>query len=207
MSLDMKKTHKTLYAPSAKAVSVVDVPPLNYLMIDGAGNPNTAPRYTEAVVALYKMAYGIRAISKADGEVFTVMPLEGLWTLDGEHDPNVLLTDADKDKFVWTLMIVQPEHVTAEMVDASRENVAARKDAPALLGEVRFETYHEGESVQQLHLGPYTSEGPTIAGLHDHIEANGWSLGKPHHEIYLNDPRKVAPEKIKTVIRQPFDRQ
>lgn len=205
-NLDLKITYKHLYAPSAKAVNVVDVPPLSYLMIDGEGNPNTAPDYVSAVEALYGLAYGIRAIRKAAGETFTVMPLEGLWAFKGEQVENFNVTDADKDRFVWTLMILQPESVTAAVVAQARENLRVSKKATDFTEVVRFESYHEGEAVQIMHLGPYSAEGPTVAHLHAQIEENGWSLRPTHHEIYLSDPRKVAPDKMKTVIRQPFSR-
>lgn len=205
LNLDMKLTHKQLYAPSAKTVSVVDVPPMSYLMIDGAGNPNTAPRYSQAVEALYTLAYAVRAVRKAAGEPFTVMPLEGLWAFKDAPNETFHLTETDKDRFIWTMMIVLPEGVTADIVAQAREN-ARKKNAPALLDDVRFERYHEGEAVQILHIGPYSAEGPTVARLHKYIEDNGWSLRATHHEIYLSDPRKVAPEKMKTIIRQPFAR-
>jgi hypothetical protein len=205
-TLDLKKSLKYLYAPSAKEVEVVDVPSLNYLMIDGEGNPNTSPDYPLAVEALYSMAYGIRGICKDAGDVFTVMPLEGLWEFQGEVAQDFNLTEADKDRFIWTLMILQPETVTVEIVAQARENAVRKKPKPALLEKVRFESYHEGEAVQIMHIGSYDAEGPNVARLHQHIEANGWQLGGKHHEIYLSDPRKTAPEKLKTIIRQPFTR-
>lgn len=205
-TLDMKKTLRHLYQPSAKTVSVVDVPSLPYLMIDGTGNPNTAQRYREAVAALYKMAYGVRALRKAAGSPFTVMPLEGLWRFAGQtaRDPAPLRT-ADKDQFEWTLMIVLPKQVTAGLVEEARA-VVHQKSAPPILDDVRYEQFHEGEAVQIMHIGPYDNEAPTIARLHTHIMAQGWTLRGNHHEIYLSDPRRIAPEKLKTVIRQPFQR-
>ncbi len=204
-NLDMKKTLKHLYSPSAKEVSVVDIPTMNYLMLDGEGNPNSEG-YLEAVQALYGLAYGIRAISKATGQVFTVMPLEGLWSFEGQEESNFQITDADKDTFEWTLMLLQPEHITSEMVEQARDTVRKKKSL-APLDSIRFEAYDEGEAVQIMHIGSYDDEGPTVARLHHYIEDNGWQLGKKHHEIYLNDPRKVAPEKLKTIIRQPFVRE
>ena len=205
-NLDMKKTLKHLYNPSAKAVSVVDVPPVTYLMIDGKGNPNTAQRYQDAIPALYKIAYGIRAIFKAKGEVFTVMPLEGLWEFEGQEEHDMTpLTEIQKDKFIWTLMILQPEGVTQNIFEQARDN-ARGKDAPVLLDDVRLETYHEGEAVQIMHIGAYEDETDNIVKLHNHISDNGWTISGKHHEIYLSDPRKVAAEKLKTVIRQPFTR-
>lgn len=207
-NLDMKKTLKHLFTPSTKQIGVVDVPPLPYLMIDGEGNPNTSQEYVEALQALYNMAYAIRAICKEEGDVFTVMPLEGLWMVKGmEGVPeDFQLTPTDKDNFVWTMMILQPDFVTVDMVEQARENVSKKKPAPPRLAQVYFETYHEGDAAQLMHIGPYADEGPNIAKIHQYIAENGWKLSKKHHEIYLSDPRKVAPEKMKTVIRQPFDR-
>lgn len=205
-NIDFKKTLKHLYKPSAREVSIVNVEPMNYLMIDGTGNPGTSKRYQQAIEALYPLSYGIRAISKDAGIVYTVMPLEGLWSFEGqEENTEFLLTEADKDTFVWTLMIMQPEHITQEMFETARD-VVRKKKSPILLDEVRFESYHEGETVQIMHIGSYDDEGSNVKRLHDHIAENGWSIGKKHHEIYLSDPRKVAPEKMKTVIRQPFER-
>ncbi|MGB1285783.1 MAG: GyrI-like domain-containing protein [Aggregatilineales bacterium] len=206
-NLDMKKTLKHLYKPSAKDVSVVDIPPMNYLMIDGTGNPGTSETYDHAVKALYTLAYNIRAICKADDTVFTVMPLEGLWEFDGQGGEVRKLTSADKGTFIWTLMILQPEFVTEAIVEQARETAAKKKGTPALLDNVRFESYHEGDAVQLMYIGSYDDEAPTVARLHAYIDDNNHNYAKKHHEIYLSDPRKVAPEKLKTVIRQPFSRE
>lgn len=202
---DMKKTLRHLYNPSAKAISIVDVHEMNYLMIDGTGNPSSEG-YGKAVEALYGLAYGIRAVSKKEDLAFTVMPLEGLWTFEGQENETFKLTDADKDTFTWTLMILQPAHVIEEDVEEARETVR-RKKSPDLLDGVRFEAYHEGEAVQVMHVGSYDDEGEKVKQLHDYIKQNEWQIGKTHHEIYLNDPRKVAPSKLKTIIRQPFNRE
>lgn len=205
-NLDLKKDLKHLYAPSAKAVAVVDVPSMHYLMVDGEGNPNTDPRYQQAIEALYPLAYGVRAICKAQGNPFTVMPLEGLWWFAGRPVEDFSLNEADKDRFVWTLMILMPDFVDEDRVAQARQAIAAKKDAPGLLDAVRFAAYDEGDAVQIMHIGPYDNEGPTVEKLHQHIQAQGWVLSGKHHEIYLSDPRKVAPEKMRTVIRQPFSR-
>ncbi len=204
-NLDMKKTLKHLYKPSHKQVSLVELPPMHYLMIDGEGNPETV-QYQQSVEALYNLAYGIRAISKNDGITFTVMPLEGLWSIKGQDAPpeDFTLTQDDKDNFIWTLMILQPEHITSDIVEQAR-TIASQKKSPAqLLDKVRFESYNEGKAVQIMHIGSYADEGSTVGHLHQYIADNGWSLSKRHHEIYLSDPRKVAPEKLKTIIRQPY---
>lgn len=202
---DMKKTLRHLYNPSAKAISIVDVHEMNYLMIDGTGNPSSE-RYQKAVESLYALANGIRAVSRKEGFVFTVMPLEGLWAFEGEEKENFKLSEANKDSFQWTLMILQPAHVIDEDFEEACETVR-RKKSPDLLDEVRFDAYHEGESVQIMHVGSSDDEGVKVKQLHDYIKQNEWQIGKRHHEIYLNDPRKVAPSQMKTIIRQPFNRE
>jgi len=174
-NLDMKKTLKHLYKPSDKQVSLVELPPMHYLMIDGEGNPETI-QYQQSVEALYNLAYGIRALSKNDGITFTVMPLEGLWTIKGQDAPpdDFTLTQDDKDNFVWTLMILQPEHITSDIVEQARVNASQKKQPAVLLDKVRFEEYDEGTAVQIMHIGSYADEGPTVGRLHHHITDNGF---------------------------------
>lgn len=198
--VDYKKTLKHLYAPSKKAISEVEVPPMNFLMIDGQG---FGQAYQEAIETLYPMAYGLKFMSKIElQQDFTVMPLEGLWWAE-DMDAFISKTNR-KDEWLWTLMIMQPEQITAEMVERTRESVAKKKNPPAL-DQLRFACYDEGLSVQIMYLGAYADEGPTIAKLHQYIADNGYSLGGKHHEIYIGDPRRTAPEKLKTVIRQPMN--
>ena len=204
--MDLKQEFKQLYNPSAKDLSIVTVPPLPYLMIDGEGDPNSAEAYKTAVQTLYTLAYSIRAISKAQGTVYSVMPLEGLWSFAGETAfTPVALTHADKARFLWTMMILQPAHITADMVEQARAEAYRKKKLDAL-HQIRHETYAEGEAVQILHLGSYDDEAPTVARLHEYIEQQGYRLAKRHHEIYLSDPSRVAAEKLKTIIRIPFSR-
>jgi len=198
--VDLKKEWKHLYRPSAKKAAVVDVPPLNYLMIDGRGNPNTAQSYQEAVATLYALAYALKFKMKR-GEVgldFTVMPLEGLWWADDME----LFSAENKDAWSWTMMILQPEPVTQAMIDEVIPEVVRKKN-PKAIEKVRFEILAEGTAVQMMHIGPYAEEAPTIAKLHQFAEANGYALRDKHHEIYLGDPRRTAPERLKTIIRQP----
>lgn len=199
--LDLKKDLKHLYNPSAKAISVVEVPPLTFLMIDGHGDPNTAPAYVDAVQALYALAYGLKfRVKKLDASAdFAVMPLEGLWWA-ADMANFAALSKADWD---WTMMIVQPPVVTPALLAETLAETAKKKDLPAL-PRVRLETYHEGPAAQIRYFGPYADEGPTIAELHAYIAAQGHTLRGKHHEIYLGDPRRVAPAKLQTVIRQPF---
>jgi hypothetical protein len=199
--LDLKKEWKSLYQPSAKEVTVVDVPALNYLMVDGRGNPNTAPEYAEAVEALYAMAYALKfKVKKGKGGVdYAVMPLEGLWWAEDMRQFSV----KHKDAWLWTMMIVQPEYVTPKLFAETISEVEKKKGLGALT-RLRFEPYHEGRAAQIMHLGPYADEEPTIAKLHAFIHQNGSELRGKHHEIYLKDPRKSAPGKLQTIIRQPF---
>lgn len=196
---DLKKELKNLYQPSAKEFSVVDVPPLNFLMIDGHGNPNTSPDYTAALEALYSLAYTIKFALKTKGIDFVVGPSEGLWWMEDMHQ----FSQENKDRWDWTMMIVQPEEVTQEVFEDAKIQVAKKKVLPALPG-LRLETYHEGLSVQILYYGSYSDEGPTIARMHTFIHESGCELRGKHHEIYLGDPRRTAPEMLKTIIRQPI---
>jgi hypothetical protein len=199
---DLKKSLKFLYSPSAKAPEIVDVPPLNFLMVDGQGNPNTAHSYADALQALYSLSYTLKFMLKKGPSAidYTVMPLEGLWWVPDMAD---FLT-ATKDEWYWTAMIMQPEWITAEHVEEARQQ-AARKNGVASLDLARFESFHECRAAQILYFGPYSGEGPTIARLHAYITEQGGRLRGKHHEIYLGDPRRTAPEKLKTIIRQPFE--
>lgn len=199
--LDLKKELKYLYNPSTKTVTVEDVPPMNFLMVDGRGDPNVSPEYTAAVEALYALAYALKfKVKKSKGGTdYAVMPLEGLWWVEDmtQFDIN------NKTAWQWTMMIMQPAFVTAVLFADTLREVSEKKKLPAL-SRVRFERFAEGRAAQIMHLGPYSAEGPTVARLHDYIRQNGHALHGKHHEIYLGDPRKTAPEKLRTVIREPF---
>jgi hypothetical protein len=199
---DVKKELKHLYRPSAKEVSVVDVPEMGFLMIDGQGDPNTSQEYQEAIEALYTVAYQIKFMVKGrDPELdFVVPPLEGLWWSENMAD----FATGNKDAWSWTAMIYQPDHVTGEVFEEAVQQVREKKD-PAALPLLRLERYHEGLSVQILYFGPWAEEGPTIERLHSFARDQGYQLRGKHHEIYLSDPRRTAPEKLKTVIRQPVE--
>ena len=203
--LDLKKDLKDLYNPSAKAVNIVDVPQMNFLMIDGQGDPNTADVYQQALEALYGLGYTLKFDSKREvGIDYPVMPLEGLWWMEdmGEAYGDLDFT-ADKSLWLWTMMIMQPAHITAAMVESATETLRRKKNPPAL-GLIRFETFYEGLSAQVMHIGPYSAEKPTIDRLHAYIVENGGTARGRHHEIYLSDPRRSDPQKLKTVIRQPM---
>jgi len=201
--VDLKKDLKHLYNPSAKEVSVVDVPPMNFLMIDGAGDPNVSPEYQQAMEALFSLSYALKfMVKKSNGVDYAVMPLEGLWWTD---DPGQF-SMSNKGIWKWTAMIMQPEYVTGQVFAAALAEARRKKDLVAL-DRVRFESYHEGLSAQIMHIGPYAAEEPTIARLHSFIRENGYELSGKHHEIYLSDPRRTAPEKLRTVLRQPVRKQ
>jgi hypothetical protein len=198
--LDYKKELKHLYQPSAKKFQVVDVPPMNFLMIDGHGDPNTAQEYQDAVEALYGVAYKLKFISKKEsGKDYVVPPLEGLWWAG---DMETFTAQRDKSAWDWTMMIMQPEWITPAIVEEAVAQMEKAKGLPAL-SRLRLETYLEGLAVQIMHIGSYNDEGPTIASMHTFAAENGYALAGKHHEIYLSDPRRVAPEKLKTVLRQP----
>ncbi len=197
--IDLKKELKHLYSPSAKDVMIVDIPEMNFLMVDGEGDPNTAQAFREAIEALYGVSFTLKFMIKKEQAIdYTVMPLEGLWWTD---DMTQFSTE-NKDIWKWTAMIMQPEYVRANLLERAMEAVGKKKNPPAL-SEIRFESFHEGLSAQIMHIGPYAAEGPTIERLHRAVREKGHVLTGRHHEIYLSDPRKAAPEKMKTVIRQP----
>ena len=199
---DIKKELKELYLPSPKKVVTVDVPEMNFLMVDGKGDPNTSKEFQDAVGALYSMSYTLKFMAKKkDAESdFVVPPLEGLWWSD---DMGAFVMDR-KDEWKWTIMIVQPPHISAEMVEEARRKAAAKEGASPALPKVRFEPYHEGLSAQTMHIGPFSAERPTIEKIHGYIAETGHGLRGKHHEIYLSDPRKTKPERLKTVVRQPM---
>jgi hypothetical protein len=199
--VDLKKQLKHLYNPSAKEVSVLEVPKMNYLMVDGTGDPNTVQIYKDAVEALYAVSYAIKfAVKKSQGIDYVVMPLEGLWWADSlDYD----FSQPNRDAWRWTMMIMQPEFVSADLVQQMIADVKQKKN-PAAISQMRFEAYDEGLAVQILYFGAYRDENPTIMRLHDTVHAKGYELRGKHHEIYIGDPRKTAPERLKTVIRQPM---
>ena len=196
--IDFKKTLKHLYNPPAGKFTLVDVPPMKFLMIDGHGNPNISPEFQQNTEALYTLAYTIKFALKPAGVEFVVPPMEGLWWTENMVD----FSESAKDRWDWTLMLMQPESVTPQLF-ASALLQAQRKKALPALEKLRLETYHEGLSVQILYYGSYSDEGPTIARMHAYLRDEGYSTNGKHHEIYIGDPRRNPPEKLKTVIRQP----
>lgn len=200
LKVDLKKELAQLYRPSANEVSLVEVPRMNYLMVDGSGPPEGSAEFQQAVGALYAVAYTLKFRLKKSGErpEFTVMPLEGLWWMEGLEGFDAENSEA----WQWTLMIMQPGFVTEEDVRAAVSECQEKKN-PRGLERVRFESLSEGTAVQIMHMGPYDQEGPTIEKLHSFAMENGYELSGRHHEIYLGDPRRTEPERLKTIIRHP----
>lgn len=198
--IDLKSELRALYKPSARDVVEVDVPAFDFLMVDGQGNPNTSKEYKDAVAALYSVSYTIKfALKKERSLDYVVMPLEGLWWADDLTSFN----RDEKDSWKWTMMIMQPPEVSEQMVQSAVASVHDRKGIDGL-GRIRFAQFEEGRSAQIMHIGPFSAEGPTIQRVHDFVASRSMLRGK-HHEIYLSDIRKAAPEKWRTIIRQPME--
>lgn len=196
--LDLVKELQDLYRPSVKEPTLVDVPEMSFLMVDGQGDPNTSPEYAQALNALFAVSYGVKFMVKSGGVDFKVMPLEGLWWSDRMSD----FTQGWREGWKWTMMIAQPPVVTAGLVGEAIAESARKKDLPAL-DRLALERFDEDLCSQIMHVGPYSAEGPTIERLHTFIVEQGCTLSGKHHEIYLGDPRRTAPERLKTVVRQP----
>jgi hypothetical protein len=208
-TLDLKKQFKHLYQPSAKKIETVQVPALQFAMIDGAiekgSEPGKSPAFAEATQALYSLAYTLKFMlkkRKTDAIDYPVMALEGLWWVeDGQFDIRV------KDNWYYTLMILQPEVITPEIFEAAREEVRRKKGDSNMLNKAQLACFEEGLCVQTMHIGPYATEPATIDGMQEFMQENGLmdNVGPngKHHEIYLSDPRKAAPDKMKTVLRHP----
>lgn len=197
---DIKMAHKRLYSPPTTDFTRVEVPKLRYIAVDGQGDPNTSPVYANAVEALYGVAYSLKFASKAAlGTDFVVGPLEGLWRAD---DPSVFISRR-KETWGWTMLISQPDWITQEMVRTAVDTIATKKDNPALK-DVRLLTLTEGNCVQILHIGSYDEETPILDRLHnEYMPRNGLTFNGDHHEIYLSDPRRTEPVKLRTILRQP----
>jgi hypothetical protein len=201
--IDLVKDLKPLYSPSAGHPAIVEVPEIAFLMIDGRGDPNASEAYQDALQALYGIAYTLKfTLKKQDpGRDFKVAPLEGLWWGD-EEAPTMAGLQRDRDAWNWTMMIAVPGAVTAAEVAVATEAAARRREVPAAPG-VRLELFAEGLAAQIMHLGPYAEEAPTIERLHAFVAEQGYRLRGRHHEIYLGDPRRTTPERLKTVLRHP----
>jgi hypothetical protein len=200
--IDFKRQFKELYSARVGTPAVVDVPELSFLMVDGTGDPNSAGEYREAVEALFSVSYRVKFAVKRgpDGMDYGVMPLEGLWW---SNDLPAFSLE-DKSSWRWTAMIMQPDLVTDDLVHRSIVEASEKKPLPAA-SKLRFDRFREGLAAQVLHVGPYSAEGPTVERLHAFIAEAGLSRRDKHHEIYLSDPSRADPAKLKTVVRQPVE--
>ncbi len=198
--IDFKKTFVTYKAKHHK-LQIIDVPTMQYLMIDGHGDPNSSKDFNEAIKALYPVAYKLKFASKNElGKDYVVMPLEGLWWAE---DMSSFTTSRDKSQWDFTLMIMQPDWITKEMFALAVQKVS-EKDSPAKLSQIRLKTLDEGTCVQTLHVGSFDDEAKILAEIHDSfVPDNKLELSGKHHEIYLSDFRKVTPDKLRTILRQP----
>ncbi|WP_404285336.1 GyrI-like domain-containing protein [Glutamicibacter arilaitensis] len=198
--VDLKKALPS-YQAKYEVFGLVEVPELKYLMIDGHGDPNTSAEYAHALQALYPVAYKLKFMSKRElGRDYVVMPLEGLWWA---QDMSAFTAHRDKSQWDWTMMIMLPEWIDRTMFETIHEQLE-KKEPPAALGKVRFEAFGEGLCVQTLHIGAYDDEAQTLHRMHHQfIPEQGFEMTGKHHEIYLSDPRRVAPAKLRTILRQP----
>ncbi len=202
--IDFKKTMKEFYQPKPKEVVLVDVPEMQFLMIDGMGSPGDSKEYQDALAVLYPIAFKTKFLSKAKGKDYVVPPLEGLWWADNMND----FTEGNRDRWKWTMMIMIPEWISLDMINEAISITKKKKpELSELLPKLRLEKYKEGKAAQIMHVGPYSEEGPTVQKVHDFILKEGGKLDglkTKHHEIYLSDPRKANPATLNNVIRQPF---
>jgi len=211
-TLDLKKQFKYLYQPSAKKIETVQVPNLQFAMVDGyiekGSEPGKSPAFAEATQALYSLSYTLKFMfkkRKTNAIDYPVMALEGLWWVeDGKFEI------FRKDNWFFTLMIMQPQVVTQEIFEEAREEVRKKKGDSNALNKLRLDYFEEGLCVQTMHIGPYATEPGTIERMHEFMKVNGLTdlvgpRGK-HHEIYLSDPRKADPAKLKTVLRHPVEK-
>ncbi len=201
---DFKKKFKHLYSPSAVEVTIVEVPEMQFLMVDGHGDPNTSQEFKDTYAILFPVAYKLKFMSKANGKDYVVPPPEALWWADDMND----FLQGNKNNWKWTSMLMVPDFVTKEMFDEAVQFTKEKKpDLPPSFSKLRFEKYAEGRAAQILYIGPFSDENPTIMKIHEVIKEQGGSFDghiQKHHEIYISDPRRAKPEKLKTVIRQPF---
>ena len=199
---DLKKELKYLYNPPTKEAIFVEVPEFNYLMVDGHGLPD-GPAAVAAIEALYPVAYTLKFTVKKDKAIdYPVMPLEGLWWSNDMND----FANGNKANWDWTYIMMQPDFITRPMIEKAIDEVKRKKN-PAAIDKVRFAPLAEGKAAQIMHIGPYSAEGPNIQKVHHLIKESRRTFDgakQKHHEIYMSDPRRTAPEKLKTIVRQPF---
>jgi hypothetical protein len=204
IKIDLRKQYKKLYSPSSRQVSVIDVPELKFVMVNGkiesGKSPGTSPTFKLAMEALYGLAYTLKFMSKWRPEEpidYTVMGLEALWWVE-----DGLFDITRPDNWYWSAMILQPEHITTEMFQEARAKLKQKKENPKI-DETRLENFHEGLCIQIMHIGPYADEPATVRVMEGYAQQNGYQMQHKHHEIYLGNPMRSAPDKLKTILRHP----
>ncbi len=210
VKIDFKKKDKELYKASSKTPGFVTVPKMQFLMIDGEGHPGLSEQFSQATESLYGLAYTLKFLfkerEKPEGYFdYVVPPLEGLWWMKDGPPKDGQAIKANKSDWRWTLMIRQPDFFTKEMIEEARGLLKEKKN-PVLLNQLYIKPFEEGLSVQIMYIGPYDQEMPTIERMHQYAQENGYQLRDKHHEIYLSDPRRTAPEKLKTILRHPVEK-
>lgn len=202
--LELRKQFKQLYNPSAKKIEIIDVPPLQFAMVDGhvavGEGPSDSDDFLEAVAALYGISYTLKFMIKKrpDNPIdYPVMPLEGLWVTESRTYDTIA-----REAMNFTVMIMQPDFITPDLFEVARAQLLKKKPSPGP-ARLRLDTFHEGPSIQVMHIGPYATEPETLARMEAFAEQQGYTIRGPHHEIYLSDPLRAAPEKMKTVLRHP----
>ncbi|MFX1297771.1 MAG: GyrI-like domain-containing protein [Promethearchaeota archaeon] len=207
VKIDFKKKWKNLYNPPTKKVSIVELPEIQYLMVEGQGDPNTSQEFKDTYAIIFPVAYTLKFMSKTKGKDYVVMPPEALWWADNMNE----FLEGNKDNWKWFSIMMIPDYITQEMFEEAIITVKEKKadKLPTTFSKLRFEKYNEGKAAQIMHIGPYSEEHDNIMLIHSAIEDmgghfDGKKWGQYHHEIYLSDPRRAKPERMKTVIRQPF---
>jgi hypothetical protein len=204
VKVDFKKELNELYNPKAGQFTLVNVPAMQYLMVDGHGDPNTVPAYQEAVASLFSVSFTLKFHSKnVMNRDYVVPPLEGLWWSENYDD----FRSGRKDNWSWTMMVMVPDWLGQPEVEEAVGAVRSKK--PKInVDSLRFATLHEGLCAQIMHIGSYDDEAPTLMKLHDvWLPENGLQERLKHHEIYIGDPRKTEPSRLKTVLRQPVEQR
>jgi hypothetical protein len=205
--VDGKKQFREFYSPSAKQPVIVDVPEFAFVAVDGAGTPNEGTGFQDAIGALYGVAYTLKFMGKKRPEAalpaFSVMPLEALWW--GEGDDGLVVPPPDH--WQWTAMIALPDFVDEKHVALALDEVRRKGRGSDAVDRLRLTRWAEGPAVQIMHVGPYAEERPTIERMFAFAAEQGYRLRGRHHEIYLGDPRRTAPEKLRTVLRHPVERK
>lgn len=199
--VDLKKVQKELFNVKVGEFKKVYCDKAYYIALDGEGDPNNNEEYLKKIGALYKIAYKVKMAYKEDGKDFVVMPLSGLWWSENYND----FIEDNKDGWKWTMMTQLPEFVKEDDIELKKQEVL-KEELGEYIEDIRYIEYSEGDAYETLYVGHYSEEGETVRKLHETILRNEHKIRGKHHEIYLSDPRKTEPAKLKTIIRQPVSK-